>query len=274
MKISIITINYNNKSGLEETCKSVAMQTMNNYEWIVIDGGSTDGSVNVIEKFAEKYVTYWVSEPDTGIYNAMNKGVAHANGDYCLFLNSGDLLDSSIVLEKFLNSIDDCSFDFVVGATKMLVNKKNVIVKAPGEVTGCFIFKKFICHQATFIKTSLLRKNPYLEQFKIASDWIFMLDEMLMHNASYKAVDIIVCKYDLNGISSTNNYLNIQEREAGALLVLGKRVYSDYIKLCYGETIVEKVACKVKECLFLYKLLNFFSLIVFSLYKLQKIFLK
>ena len=86
MLYSIITINFNNCDGLRRTIESVVNQTNDNYEYIVIDGGSTDGSVDVIQKYSDR-ISYWVSEKDDGIYNAMNKGVRHAHGDYCLFLN-------------------------------------------------------------------------------------------------------------------------------------------------------------------------------------------
>ncbi|MDR2910496.1 MAG: glycosyltransferase [Bacteroidales bacterium] len=94
MKLSIITINLNNVAGLQKTIESVVKQTFTDYEYIVIDGGSTDGSADIIKQHANK-ITYWVSEPDKGIYNAMNKGIRVAKGEYCLFLNSGDWLINS-----------------------------------------------------------------------------------------------------------------------------------------------------------------------------------
>ena len=99
MKFSIITINYNNCEGLRRTIESVVNQTCHDFEYIIIDGGSTDGSVDVIKQYADQ-IDYWVSEPDKGIYNAMNKGVAVAKGEYCLFLNSGDSLHNNSALAK------------------------------------------------------------------------------------------------------------------------------------------------------------------------------
>ena len=89
MKYSIITINYNHIEGLKRTIDSVISQTSSNYEYIIIDGGSTDGSVNIIKEYKE-HLVYWISEKDNGVYHAMNKGVAQAQGDYCIFMNSGD----------------------------------------------------------------------------------------------------------------------------------------------------------------------------------------
>ena len=100
MKLSIITINYNNRDGLQKTIESVVSQSFKDFEWIVIDGGSNDGSRELIERYAES-ISYWVSEPDKGIYNAMNKGIKASNGDYLLFLNSGDSLCDEYVIADF-----------------------------------------------------------------------------------------------------------------------------------------------------------------------------
>ena len=104
MKLSIITINYNHKEGLLKTIKSVVNQTYHDIEYIVIDGGSTDGSVDVVKQY-EDSISYWVSEPDCGIYNAMNKGVAKATGEYCLFLNSGDSLHGTDSILEFVSKL-------------------------------------------------------------------------------------------------------------------------------------------------------------------------
>lgn len=102
MKVSIITVNFNNAVGLERTIESVVRQPKELYEYIIIDGGSTDGSVEIIKKY-EQYVTYWTSEKDNGIYDAMNKGIKEASGDFCNFLNSGDCYHDARVLSN-LNS--------------------------------------------------------------------------------------------------------------------------------------------------------------------------
>src|SRR5574344_3096999 len=99
MKYSIITINYNNKVGLERTIKSVINQTCKDYEYIIIDGTSTDGSKEVIDKY-KQYLNYWVSEPDEGIYYAMNKGTLMSHGDYCNFLNSGDCYTDNLEIGR------------------------------------------------------------------------------------------------------------------------------------------------------------------------------
>ena len=121
MKYSIITINYNNRDGLENTIKSVINQTCQDFEYIVIDGGSTDGSVDVINKYADK-IDYWISEPDKGIYNAMNKGILRAHGEYLNFMNSGDYFYDNEVLEKMYSC---CVNDMVVGKDYHFNSKSN-----------------------------------------------------------------------------------------------------------------------------------------------------
>ena len=112
MKYSIITINYNNKDGLKKTIESVINQSCKDFEYIIIDGGSTDGSVDVIRQYADR-INYWISEPDKGVYNAMNKGVAQAHGEYLNFMNSGDCFSDNSVLENIAHSL--CSYDIVTG---------------------------------------------------------------------------------------------------------------------------------------------------------------
>ena len=104
MKLSIITINYNNCEGLRETILSVVEQTCKQFEWIIVDGGSQDGSVALLEQY-RSYFSYWCSETDKGIYNAMNKGLQHAHGDYCLFLNSGDRLTNNRIIEQVMHEL-------------------------------------------------------------------------------------------------------------------------------------------------------------------------
>lgn len=113
-KLSIITVNLNNREGLRKTIESVICQSFSDYEYIIIDGGSTDGSKELIELYQNK-VTYWISETDKGIYNAMNKGIKTGKGDYCLFLNSGDWLVNSTVIEKEFS--DSKQADIIYGNT-------------------------------------------------------------------------------------------------------------------------------------------------------------
>lgn len=168
MRYSIITINYNDKEGLKRTVVSVLNQTHTDYEFIIIDGGSTDGSVDVIQKY-EDDITYWVSEKDNGIYHAMNKGVAKAQGEYCIFMNSGDCFHSSNVLE----SVSKYQEDIICG--KMLKGKT---ISPSGHnkstISLVDLMRGSLPHQAMFIKRELMIKHPYDENYKILSDWKFV----------------------------------------------------------------------------------------------------
>ena len=149
-KLSIITINYNNTRGLEKTLSSVWNdQTYSNFEHIVIDGGSTDGSVDVIKKYADK-LTYWVSEPDKGIYNAMNKGILKAKGEYLLFLNSGDYLCNEALSEIFSENFSE---DIVYGNFTLLCKNGEKKIKTFSEqVDYNLLYLESIGHQSTLIK--------------------------------------------------------------------------------------------------------------------------
>ena len=134
MKYSVITINYNNREGLKHTIDSVVCQTYTDFEFIIIDGGSTDGSVEIIREY-EEHITYWVSEKDHGIYHAMNKGVAQAHGDYCIFMNSGDCFHSSYVLDSIKEYQEDIICGKVIKGNNTKTEKKET-KKFKLEVVG------------------------------------------------------------------------------------------------------------------------------------------
>lgn len=189
MKLSIITVNLNNKEGLKKTIDSVIAQSFHDYEWIVIDGGSTDGSRELIEQFAERFA-YWISEPDKGIYNAMNKGIRVAKGDYLLFLNSGDYLWKGNVLKKVFSN--DLSDDFVYcddgGSEGVVVNGGS-----PTKIDLHFLYTYTICHQTIFHRRELFAHSLYDEKFTIVADWKFLYQKIVKENCSYRKLPILLC---------------------------------------------------------------------------------
>lgn len=199
MRLSIITINYNNREGLEKTIRSVANQICQDFEYVIIDGASTDGSVDIIKENAN-IIHYWVSEKDNGIYHAMNKGVRASQGDYCLFLNSGDLLINDGVIGKILSY--SFTSDIVSGSIKFT---NGGIVKAPKIVTMKTFVLGSLPHQATLINRQLLLENPYDERFKVGGDWRFFLQTLVYKNASYERFPGIVSLFDTTGVSSTES---------------------------------------------------------------------
>jgi glycosyltransferase involved in cell wall biosynthesis len=215
LKISVISINYNDSAGIDLTIRSVIEQTYNQVEYIVIDGGSTDGSKDKILKFQDS-IDYWISEPDNGIYNAINKGLKKASGDYILVLNSGDVFYTDKILDEVVKELS--TGEDIIFGDSFDVNFPNgipdFIRRYPKNLSFDFFKKGALRHQSTFIKKELHdRVGLYDEELKIVSDWKFMLLAIAKHGASYKHVDKVICKYDRNGISSTNLELNKKERE-------------------------------------------------------------
>ena len=231
MKLTIITINYNNANGLEKTIQSVVSQTFTDYEYIIIDGGSTDDSVAIIKKY-EQHINFWVSEPDKGIYNAMNKGISHAHGEYCNFMNSGDVLYDMEVLNHVFSKkhIED----IITGKT--IGNDENDIrFSTEGKITFLSLYRSTISHQASFIKTSLFRKHPYDEDLKIVADWDFWIKALIMDNCSYAFDNHIVAKIDLTGISITDNNGRETERDKVLRHNIPERILADYKPLQYAD---------------------------------------
>lgn len=229
MKLSIITVNYNNFSGLRKTIESVVNQSYKNYEFIIIDGGSTDGSVDFIKE-NEKKISYWVSEKDKGIYNAMNKGIVQAKGEYCLFLNSGDyLIDINVLENLFSQNFEE---DIIYGnVLKVYSSAKIERDKGPqrSELTLGDMFFDTLPHQSVFIKKELFDKyGLYSEEYKIVSDWVLFLKAIGIDNVPVKYIDLDVSYYDMTGISSTSDGFGWKEREIELKKTLPKRVYKDY----------------------------------------------
>lgn len=221
MKYSIITINYNHIEGLKKTIESVITQTYTDYEYIIIDGGSTDGSVNIIKEY-EGHITYWISEKDNGVYHAMNKGVVQAQGDYCIFMNSGDCFHSPKVLESFEQYEDD----IVCGQVSSFPSGHH-----RPTISLVDLLRISLPHQAMFIRRGLLIKHPYDERYKILSDWKFCLETLVIDNCSFRTVEIIVADYEDGGISSNSNGLLPIERELILKELFPPRILVDYQKL-------------------------------------------
>lgn len=213
-KLSIVTINLNNAVGLKETIISVLNQSYSDYEFIVIDGASKDGSVDVIKSYKQK-ITTWISEPDKGIYNAMNKGVRKANGDFILFLNSGDILHDTFVLEKVVDKLET-NVQLYYGDVVLKHNDKKLkkVQKHPSSLPFSYFYSKTICQQSCFFKRSIFEEMLFFnEDYKICADWEFLIYAIYIEKIIYKKLDIIVATYDMQGISSTIAYRDISKKE-------------------------------------------------------------
>lgn len=244
MRYSIITINYNNGHGLQQTIDSVLGQVYRDFEYIVIDGGSTDSSVEILKKYDDK-IHFWVSEPDNGIYHAMNKGVAHAHGEYCIFMNSGDCFYNQTVLER-VNAADPTE-DVVVG--KVAVDLQDHIISPPpkGNLTMYHLYSGSIPHQGSFIKTDLLRQFPYDEKLKISSDWKFFVQILILNNGSIRYLDEFVARYDTDGLSSNNPKMMRQEKEDVMAALFPPRVLADYRTMKQSECLTQLLTPQLRQ---------------------------
>ena len=224
-KISIITVNYNNLEGLKKTVESVKNQTYQEFEYIVIDGNSKDGSAEYIQNNNTLF-DYWLSEPDSGVYQAMNKGIEKATGDYLLFLNSGDHFYNAKVLEKNHQEIKHS--DIIYFDLQVIEGDKKFIKTYPDRLSFSYFVEDTLPHPATFIKKEAFAKtNLYKEDFKIVSDWKFFIDAICKYNLSYERIAKPLATFYIGGLSSNpkNQIVKFNEKES----VLNKD-YLPYIK--------------------------------------------
>jgi glycosyltransferase involved in cell wall biosynthesis len=214
-KLSIITINYNNLEGLKKTVESVVNQTWQEFEFIVIDGGSIDGSAEYIESKSE-HIDYWVTEPDAGIYNAMNKGIEKALGTYLLFLNSGDVLyNGNVLLETKKSLLLD--MDIVYGDLWIVGEQgKGFRNRYPDFINFPFLKQTSLGHPSTFMKKELFYTyGLYRTDVKIISDWAFFVKVFCMHKVSHCKIDHIIATFYEGGLSTSTVYhkQHIEERK-------------------------------------------------------------
>lgn len=229
-KLSIITVNYNNLDGLKRTLESVINQTWQEFEYIVIDGNSTDGSLDYIESQSCN-IDYWVSEPDKGVYNAMNKGISKATGEYLLFLNSGDHFFSDVILQDIHHVL--VNEDLVYFNIEVKSSTSSKIIVYPEKLRFSDFYFGTICHQSTFIKKELFHEiGLYDENLKIVSDWKFFILALFKYNCSYLKVDLVLTSYYLDGMSSDSANLQVLIRERQQVLNSDfKRFVEDFKEL-------------------------------------------
>ena len=210
MKLSIITINRNNATGLEKTMQSVASQSFEDFEYVIVDGASTDGSVEMIKKYESQFAHLrWLSEPDAGIYNAMNKGIRMASGDYIQILNSADALVSDVVTEKMLAALEEKGKPSILygNMIKCFPNGRKVVDKcfAGQEITMLGMYTGTLNHDPVYIRRDLFEKYGYYDEtLKIVSDWKWYLQAIILGEERPQYVDIDVTLFDMTGISESD----------------------------------------------------------------------
>lgn len=215
-RLTIITICYNDRAGLERTFASVFAQTENAFKYIVVDGGSTDGSVDLI-KTHEGRITKWVSDKDEGIYDALNKGWQMAGTEFVLFLNAGDTLVGTDVIQRVLPTLTG-DLDIAYGDAELVLNGAVIGIKThPRTITSAYLIKETIAHQAQFIRKSVLEKlGGYDLKYKLAADYAFLAELFWKHEPRSRYLGFMVCAFDRSGHSSLsmNEKAVAEERKA------------------------------------------------------------
>jgi len=199
--ITVITVVYNGDKYLEQTIQSVINQTYPNVEYIIIDGGSTDGTIDLIKKY-EDYIDYWVSEKDKGIYDAMNKGKDLALGCFINYMNNKDLFIDSNIFNYFYNI--NHKYDLIYGNV-VIDNKGKKIIK-PRSLNAIYRLKMPFCHQTVFLKNSIFRKYSFNIKYKIAADFDLFFKILSIKKYNYFYLNKPICIYDINGVSSNSLY--------------------------------------------------------------------
>jgi glycosyltransferase involved in cell wall biosynthesis len=272
-KLSIITINYNNLEGLKRTVQSVVNQTWQELEYIVIDGGSTDGSVAFLASSSDT-IDYCVSEPDNGIYNALNKGIQKATGEYLLFLNSGDHFYSDEVLAN--NVYHLVNYDIIAFDIHMLGLGHDFIHKHPDELLFSFLFEETFAHQSVLIRRTLFDTvGRYDENLKIVADWKFFI-HAIASGHTYKSVHEVLSVFYFDGISATaeGTFTRIREREK-VLQEEFPLYYKDYKLLQKQKELLEmnrfKMLLELEKTFLGRKTASFFFRIYVALFSKNKL---
>lgn len=212
MNITVITISYNAEKIIENTILSVINQKNADFEYIIVDGNSSDGTIDIIKKYGSQ-ITKWKSEPDTGIYNAMNKGIDMASGDYCIFMNAGDVFAGDDILMRvtpYLFTNKDVYTGYAI-----YTNSGHIVEykKPPRKVDYTYFYRRSLCHQASFIKTELLHRYHYDEKYKMVSDGKFWKLVLGLNNGEYEAIHEDICCFDTSGLTYTQRERGKKEDE-------------------------------------------------------------
>lgn len=202
IKITIITVCYNASKTISRTIQSVLNQSYSNIEYIIIDGNSTDSSQTIIEQY-KNYIAYYISEPDNGIYDGMNKGIKQATGEYILFLNSDDTLYENSTIEKFVNNIT-AKHDIYYG-NNQIINEYGQYINKPRNIE--LLKRKWVLsHQATFIRTTLLKNNLFDINYRYCADYK-QISNLYLNGYSFEYIDLTISTTPISSGTTYSNYL-------------------------------------------------------------------
>lgn len=226
--ITVVTVVYNRKDDLNATVENIRSQSFRDFEFVVVDGGSADDTVSVIHQNSD-IISRWVSEPDNGIYDAMNKGVQLAKGEWIIFMNAGDMFYDNTVLDFFSEKLPQLSNVNIVYGDAEIVQKENVHIQYQRD--RHLDLTKSIIHQSMFVRREFLVKHPYDLRYKVMADYDNLLSISAISPRKCKHVDKIVCRYDKTGISSRplytyfREYYSVARRRMNMLEFIGFNFY-------------------------------------------------
>ncbi len=213
MKLTIITINFNHYEGLKRTIDSIVNQTFTDYEWIVVDGGSNDGSKELIEQY-QSHLAWWCSESDDGVYNAMNKGIVHASGEYINFMNSGDIFATPTILEEIFNQPHTADILYGIMTRGTIDGEWNNKPLLKPHINWWNFYYCTFNHQATFTKRELfLQYGGFDESYHILADWRHFAQLICVEHCSYEYVPKIIAVYEGGGLSDEVSEQNFLEQK-------------------------------------------------------------
>lgn len=233
-KLSIITINFNHLDGLKRTYDSVMGQSFRDFEWIIIDGGSTDGSKEFIEEHQASFV-YWCSEPDKGVYNAMNKGIAQAHGEYVNFMNSGDTYYDENSLQKVFGVQREA--DILFGAMLMPDGTLDHAPVMNPNLKWYDLYDNTLPHQASFIRKSLFdRIGLYDESYRISADWYFFAKALVQYQATLEFIPAVLARFEGGGVSTDARKAEAENRRF-KMDVFGNFLLTNHDRTMYFDVI-------------------------------------
>jgi glycosyltransferase involved in cell wall biosynthesis len=223
---SVVTISFNASSTIEETIISVSNQNYNNYEYIIVDGGSNDGTLEIINKYRNR-IDVFISEPDGGIYNAMNKAASLASGEYIIYMNSNDVFAGENILQQVNDAVGDSKYSMVYGDYFLKINESKYLIHAKSKMKGSIITS----HQSIFCKRSLILEFKFDEKLKLAAD--YKLTSILFLLGPNLSLNFPVCVMEGIGFSSDKKnqilkeYFSINRKLFGLLyaLIIFLKVY-------------------------------------------------
>ncbi|MDE7351116.1 MAG: glycosyltransferase [Muribaculaceae bacterium] len=244
MKISVVTVCFNAVALIENTIKSVVNQTYGDMEYIVIDGHSTDGTADIIRLYDDR-IAYWISEPDKGIYDAMNKGIAAANGDYIIFMNAGDTFADKNVLSSVASTLGNHTV--VSGRWNRCYADGTVKAAAPKSLNA-FSVQMPICHQATFIRLPYHKDHLFDTSFRLSADYNFFYDAW-RHGETFLYIDNPIVDFlEAEGASTDNITESVMERE---------RAWKGEKRLLLRRLNLKYQICRIKTVKFLKSITNY-----------------